>query len=177
MIITSAILFDLARSLTNAVPQSGDADIDVPSGIQPIITIISPVEITLNAPSADTFRQSVAFTNNFQRTNQAGTQLGILILGKGLWRIVAQLSATFNYSDLGSGGIPALSLAFLSTNNNPHLVHLCAAGAAATPLAGYSTTTTDMLLAKDTTMVLNIGQAPVGGTMNGQASAICTRLL
>jgi hypothetical protein len=174
VITVSNILFDLARSLENGVPQPGDTDIDLASTIVPIIKIPAPMDgpSTLNTTPlrssvvAGTFISVVAGVG-------AGT-VTLLMLTKGLWRFNLEMSLATNYALFGA----QCTLALVYPVGQATLLGMTVGGAAAAPVVQNAQKTVEVLIPKNgVTLVSVASNNAAGQSMTGYAGVLASKLL
>ena len=101
MIISSNQIAQMGVGAQGAIPEEADARVHLPSVILPAVLFTTTLQVDVPAATA----QDISFLENNQvvHTNAAGTQVDICILDRGLWEIVINATAWFNYVSAGAG--------------------------------------------------------------------------
>lgn len=178
MITTQNILFELSRSLANALPEANDNSIDIPSQIIPIITLIAPIDAPVLF--ANTTPQRSSWFNGVGVTSigpgVAVSQL-IATLTKGLWRFDTQMVSSTNF--LGTAAALPGQINLVYPNTGLVILHAAgASGSAGSPVQTTSQRITDILIPVDgVTMRMENAATLAGQTFSGFASIIATKLL
>jgi len=97
MIVDTPLLSGIAIGTDRVVPQEGDAQVVIPSSIQPIIFPIQP-HFNILPPAVDVQRGSVLTFLSATKLNVAAAIDTVITLAKGLWTIEVNLCARANFT-------------------------------------------------------------------------------
>lgn len=103
MIADTPFLADLARAADRVIPQEGDAQVIIPSMVYPSVPAMSGHSVS-NA-STDRANTSKIFENTLNLTNAAGGNQNLIVLPKGLYTLIADVSVRFNFTSAIANGI------------------------------------------------------------------------
>lgn len=128
MIIDSPILTAIAVGAGRVIPEVGDAQVQVPSTVIPILQVMQPTNYFLSSNGNDAGSNITTLT--LARNNQAAIASQLQLLPKGLYDIEVMLSSSFNFTP---AGVPSLgaSIRFglgASANRGTLLAHYAAIG-------------------------------------------------
>lgn len=125
MIVDSPLLVRLPLGTDRIIPEQGDAQVHIPSSIQPVVVPVQESTIQGNGITAGT-SVIVGFAN--QKTNVAGAAAVLAFLNKGLWEIDLSVGVhtDFAYPEANLG-IPDLAILITDSSNGQILMGFYAA--------------------------------------------------
>jgi hypothetical protein len=170
----SNFVLDLARCLSNGLPDAEDSLLDVAAGVLPTIELQSPLETNVVGSSLDVQNGTCFQTSPITLNGAAGpvNQL-LLTLAKGLWRFDVSLSIASNFASVGP--FVALQLTFPAGGFN--LISCPAGGAAAAPVITSLSRTFKILLPRTVTISAVVSATIAGQSVNGHVDILATKLL
>jgi hypothetical protein len=112
VIIDSPYIIELARGVERRVLEENDAQLLLPSSVQPTVDLISPVTL-FGIATGSPANQSAMANANITRTNLGGFSSNLLQLQPGLYDVDVLLSVRFNFTTIGAAS-PDVQLRLMS---------------------------------------------------------------